>query len=245
MRALVLRRGLVSAVALCLAACGAGDRSQPAAPSAVQAARTPDVAAPAVGMAMPAESSGTKPPGFDMALRLEPKPGLDGVILGDSPLTVQIDVCHSAPGEGQSLTYLFDWDFDSLADVVATGDDCVQKHKFSVPAGASRAERSLKANVCVVSGNPNLHGPNTYFSCRTIRLELVPPPEGPACHDLCEQGPLLLPECGECAALICEEDDFCCEDFWDGICVGEVDSICGLDICGDQKQATSSSRRRR
>jgi hypothetical protein len=37
-----------------------------------------------------------------------------------------------------------------------------------------------ETGVCVVSGNPRVHGPGTYFSCRTFRISLPAPPAQPA-----------------------------------------------------------------
>lgn len=234
----ILRRGLVPAVALCLVSCGGGDGS-PAAPSAPVAAQTPQAATRTSGAAMPAETSGVKPDGFDASIRVDPKPGEDGVIRGDSPLELTVDMCHSTPGEGAPLTYLADWNFDSFADAAGTGDDCVFTHRFSVPAGATPSQRSLRANVCVVSGNPNFKGPNTYFSCRAIRLELVPAREkqlrlldDTACaHSACVTGGVLLGSCSPCVADIIAVDSYCGNTAWDGLCVSRVRSTCGYDGC--------------
>lgn len=47
-------------------------------------------------------------------------------------------------------------------------------------------------------------------------------------HDPCQTGSALGPSCSECVELICNLDNFCCTSEWDGICVGEVNSFCGL-----------------
>jgi hypothetical protein len=46
------------------------------------------------------------------------------------------------------------------------------------------------------------------------------------CHDVCEIGSALDASCDECAALVCEEDDFCCNTEWDEVCVDEVATLC-------------------
>jgi hypothetical protein len=33
---------------------------------------------------------------------------------------------------------------------------------------------------------------------------------------------------GFCAAIVCANDSFCCEQRWDSICVGRVATDCGL-----------------
>lgn len=47
------------------------------------------------------------------------------------------------------------------------------------------------------------------------------------CHDVCDQGDALTPDCGECAKDVCAVDSICCEVSWDEICVGEAKEICG------------------
>lgn len=47
-------------------------------------------------------------------------------------------------------------------------------------------------------------------------------------HDPCRTGSTLGPLCSECVELICNLDNFCCTSEWDGICVSEVSSMCGL-----------------
>jgi len=49
-------------------------------------------------------------------------------------------------------------------------------------------------------------------------------------HDVCEAGAALEPGCSPCAATVCEVDSFCCEVFWDRICVQEAEALCG-DTC--------------
>jgi hypothetical protein len=56
---------------------------------------------------------------------------------------------------------------------------------------------------------------------------------GSACaHDKCVEGVALDPDCDPCVQQICNDDAFCCADSWDEVCVGEVESVCGLS-CGD------------
>jgi hypothetical protein len=53
-----------------------------------------------------------------------------------------------------------------------------------------------------------------------------------ACHhDLCQTGELLIGgefPCVPCVQKVCDVDPFCCNSSWDGQCVAEVSSICGL-----------------
>lgn len=47
-------------------------------------------------------------------------------------------------------------------------------------------------------------------------------------HSICETGPAVSSTCDTCVVNICSRDPFCCTTSWDGICVGEVSSVCGL-----------------
>ena len=47
-------------------------------------------------------------------------------------------------------------------------------------------------------------------------------------HLVCVQGTALTSGCDPCVTTICAVDPFCCSNSWDGICVGEVSSECGL-----------------
>jgi hypothetical protein len=49
-------------------------------------------------------------------------------------------------------------------------------------------------------------------------------------HSVCNTGMALAPGCNPCVAAVCAVDDYCCNTGWDGICVDEVSSICGV-IC--------------
>jgi hypothetical protein len=47
-------------------------------------------------------------------------------------------------------------------------------------------------------------------------------------HDFCLTGAALVSGCDPCVSQICAFDPFCCSNSWDGQCVGEVGSICGI-----------------
>ena len=49
-------------------------------------------------------------------------------------------------------------------------------------------------------------------------------------HAPCDNGDALVAGCDPCVAAICASDPYCCDNNWDGICVAEVDDICGV-IC--------------
>jgi hypothetical protein len=61
-------------------------------------------------------------------------------------------------------------------------------------------------------------------------------PGGCTCGDVCSVGPPQDLSCGSCQDIVCSADSFCCEQEWDGICVGEAEDLCGKDcpaFCGD------------
>jgi hypothetical protein len=54
----------------------------------------------------------------------------------------------------------------------------------------------------------------------------------PACsHDTCTVGPALAEDCDACSANVCGVDPYCCDTFWDDICVGESEQLC-TQTCG-------------
>jgi hypothetical protein len=58
---------------------------------------------------------------------------------------------------------------------------------------------------------------------------------GPTCaHNLCVEGAPLAKSCDPCAAQVCAEDDYCCDQSlgeWDEFCVEEVDEYCTTTSC--------------
>ncbi len=159
------------ALGVVLASCG-GNGGAPQSP----VAPAPVVVGAGAGYVM-ASSQGLAPEGFKLAMKLDPKPGEDGIIRAGEPVTVEVDLCGSTADDGKTLHYLFDWDFNDLADVAGTGDDCVQKHTYRAPKDATK-DVVLESNVCVTNGDPGVHNGSTYFSCRTIRVALQPRPQG-------------------------------------------------------------------
>jgi len=57
-------------------------------------------------------------------------------------------------------------------------------------------------------------------------------------HEICDVGTSLDPSCGSCQADICAVDSYCCDVFWDEICVDEVGSVCGQS-CPDAAAPTA------
>ena len=56
--------------------------------------------------------------------------------------------------------------------------------------------------------------------------------EGGCAHDVCATGAPLEDGCSQCVTDVCAEDDFCCTNLWDALCVGLVEDECGIDCDG-------------
>lgn len=185
MTSLELRAVGMSAIVLMLAACGAHDGSPVLPNGATVKGAAAAVPSSGVGSAQPTgivmeASVGSPPAGFSARFRAQPQPGADGVIRGDSPLTVTYDMCGSTADGDKELRYLYDWDFDNVADLVGTGEDCKQQHTYRVPRNAT-AGAELGTNICVVNADPRAHAPKTFFSCRTYKVSLAAGPRPVSC----------------------------------------------------------------
>jgi len=60
-------------------------------------------------------------------------------------------------------------------------------------------------------------------------------------HPICSTGGPLTASCDACAAKICSVDSYCCNVAWDGICVGEVQSVCAQSCTGGGSDAGSDA----
>ena len=45
-------------------------------------------------------------------------------------------------------------------------------------------------------------------------------------HDVCTDGPALQPSCGMCESTVCTQDPYCCQAWWDGLCIQEANQLC-------------------
>jgi hypothetical protein len=51
---------------------------------------------------------------------------------------------------------------------------------------------------------------------------------GTCLHGECAEGPALTVGCSSCVDLICAEDTYCCDTYWDSVCVGHVAEKCAF-----------------
>jgi hypothetical protein len=140
-------------------------------------------------------------------------------------------------------------------ELVACNDDCAFGDLSSCPTFLGRANTSY---LIVVTGFASNEGEFelsiTQEGARRGAIPASPAtpsghaiPGGPghpaippsACeHHLCDRGGPLAACCSWCVAAVCAADPFCCNNAWDGLCVREVETVCGLadacpDSCGD------------
>ena len=103
---------------------------------------------------------------------------------------------------------------------------------------------TLCSSVCVdtMTDNSNCGGcniPCTGGSTCTNGTCQAPasgtPPQGNCSHSLCDlnDDTALIPSCDPagCVDAVCNGDSWCCTDFWDSICVGEVAQYCAPYSC--------------
>ncbi len=76
------------------------------------------------------------------------------------------------------------------------------------------------------------------YCCDTVWDALCVKEAGQLCDDLCAEpeacvhgecstGPKLTPTCSSCAGSVCGADPYCCDTYWDGICVQQAGQLCG------------------
>ena len=160
-------------MALVVVSCGGHDGVAPPLPTGSSVAPSSSASDPGFVME---SSQGIAPAGFKFVSHLDPKPDEDGIVHGKSPITVDVDLCNSTVEPGKTAHFLFDWDFNNRPEIVGTGDACHQKHTYRLPADSDKGV-TLESNVCVTNGDPTVHDGSTYFSCRTIRVQLPKTPE--------------------------------------------------------------------
>jgi hypothetical protein len=119
-----------------------------------------------------------------------------------------------------------------------TGGTCPQcSHDRCVEGGPLDATcDDCVRSICDVQPSCCSNGwdPSCVEAVRTVCGSLVcGESQGQCQHTLCSTGDLLQPFCdsppapNSCVDQICNADPFCCQDSWDAVCVGEVESVCG------------------
>jgi len=49
----------------------------------------------------------------------------------------------------------------------------------------------------------------------------------PCAHPVCDTGPKLNAGCDQCVKAVCDADPYCCNTYWDSLCVGGAENLCG------------------
>jgi hypothetical protein len=102
----------------------------------------------------------------------------------------------------------------------ATGAGCLRTPRYynmppSCPtpiAGAQRDDTNSALDQCLIS-SANGQLPTQYIVVRTSTY---------CAHNGFTQGNPLDPQCSACAASVCSFDPYCCQNYWDYICVSEA-----------------------
>ena len=98
-------------------------------------------------------------------------------------------------------------------------------------AQALEACRTLLSGASLVNtGNTEFYGGESVviepgFTVRAGASFVV----GSCGHDICTTSSTPLTPCSPCVSQICSVDSVCCSKVWDDICVGRVESVCGLN----------------
>ncbi|KAJ3308462.1 hypothetical protein HDV04_001219 [Boothiomyces sp. JEL0838] len=88
-----------------------------------------------------------------------------------------------------------------------------------------QAEFSNKDSACIV---PKSSGPNPPPVTTTTAVVKPTTPPSSCAHDKCVTGTKLKASCDPCVSQIISQDSYCGSTKWDSVCVGEVNSICGI-----------------
>lgn len=107
-------------------------------------------------------------------------------------------------------------------------DKCATGSPFSNPTDACVADICAADPFCCATSWDSI----CISEVRTVCDSLACPEANGSCtHSLCASSSALVNSCdstkADCVSAICGVDPFCCTTAWDGICVGEVDSVCG------------------
>jgi len=191
MKSSSLRQAALLGFSLALAACGAHDGSPQLPTSPTQSGTLPGQGGVAVlpppdvstgGVAMQSASVGPPPSGFNAVFSTTPRKGKDGNLHGESPFTVEFDLCNSTAEAGKTLAYWYDWNFTGYADVLAGGANCKQEHTYVVkPVANAHGDKTFRTNICVSDNDIRAHDTKTFVACREFTVVF---PEPQYCHSI-------------------------------------------------------------
>jgi hypothetical protein len=108
------------------------------------------------------------------------------------------------------------------------------RYKCTTGTPLSGASDACVASVCAVdpfccsSGWDSLCVQEVRTVCDSLTCSEA---NGTCAHSLCSSGPALVNSCdgtkADCVSAVCAADPFCCATSWDGLCVQEVETVCG------------------
>lgn len=122
---------------------------------------------------------GNRPP--QLVARVKPAPGADNVIVGTSPLELDVNLCRSVDPDEDPILFTIDADGDGTLDEAGThGGNCRRTFTYTAEAGQVR---ELSPIVCVVDVDA-AGKPRHDADCRTYSLRVSGPatePSAPVC----------------------------------------------------------------
>jgi hypothetical protein len=107
-------------------------------------------------------------------------------------------------------------------------DKCTAGTPLSGASDACVASICAVDPFCCTSGWDNLCVSEVRTVCDSLTCSEA---TGTCTHSLCTAGSALVNSCdsvkADCVSAVCAADPFCCATAWDGLCVQEVETVCG------------------
>ncbi|HZO13767.1 MAG TPA: hypothetical protein VFB62_10935 [Polyangiaceae bacterium] len=93
--------------------------------------------------------------------------------------------------------------------------------------GSSGTATSTGTTTTTVAATSGTGGMSSSMSATTVTTTSSGTGGNPNCpHDVCTDGPALQPSCGMCETSVCTQDPYCCQAWWDGLCIQEANQLC-------------------
>jgi hypothetical protein len=147
-------------------------------------------------------------------------------------------VCYGASNaEPLNTTDCYDPCIDEVCAVIDMDTDncCVPEPPTWSAECTAKAKELCGEWACITdvcAAMPSCCTTNWTTEC--VNLVTMTPSCATSCncaHSVCSNGPdntPLVKGCNPCVDAVCEADAYCCNNDWDGICVGEVGTLCGV-----------------
>lgn len=111
--------------------------------------------------------------------------------------------------------------------VVCAHDKCLTGVALSASCETCVSQVCAADSYCCNSSWDSICVSEVRTICKSLKCDEA---KGSCAHSLCISGTALVNGCDSakagCVSKICAVDSYCCTNSWDGICVGEVSSVC-------------------